>query len=47
MGVRVTKIMGPRSDDFIYLHFGYNLLIALNYKAIAILHTVSSPLHTH
>jgi hypothetical protein len=25
MGVRVTKITGWRSDDWIYWHFGYNL----------------------
>jgi hypothetical protein len=23
--VRVTKITGPRSDDWIYWHFGYKL----------------------
>jgi hypothetical protein len=45
--VRVTKITGSRSDDWIYWHVGYNLLITLNYNSIAILHTFSLPLYTH
>jgi hypothetical protein len=31
---------GSSSDDWIYWHFGYNLLIALNYNDIAILNTL-------
>jgi hypothetical protein len=45
--VRVTIMTGSSWDDWIYWHFVYNLLITLSYNAIAILHTFSSPLHTH
>jgi hypothetical protein len=42
--VRLTKIAGSSSDDWIYWHFGYNLsLITIN-TALSLIYT---PLHKH
>jgi hypothetical protein len=45
-GVRVTKITASGFDYWIYRHRVQILFIALNYNAVAILYTLSSPLHT-
>jgi hypothetical protein len=46
--VRVTLMMGSSLDDWILLVLRLQiLLITISYNAIAILHTFSSPLHTH
>jgi hypothetical protein len=44
----VTIMTGSSSDDWILLTLHLQVvLITLNYNAIALLHTFSSPLHMH
>jgi hypothetical protein len=46
-GVSVTKLTGPRSDDWIYQHFGYKFLVKIN-TALSLIYSIySSPLHMH
>jgi hypothetical protein len=48
MRLRVTKITGSRSVDWIYWHFGYKLSLSHSIITLLLIHTLSSPsLQTH
>jgi hypothetical protein len=48
IALRVTKITGSSSDDYIHWHFGYTLSLNYNYTVLSLIYAIySSRLHTH